>query len=319
VDKTCFIWDDPSRWMIAVFSRQDRSGAYIKRIVGLPGDELRISRGDVFNHQEILRKPLDRLDDLLIPVYVSGKDFGRFSEVWRLEKGTGVLKEKGLDLLPGGRGDLILQTNREVNDGYIDDQGTYCQGSHPVGDLEVALAFHPGAGLTGIEIGIRDGWDKIRVCFDTRGPARVFLPREKPFDLDGSRLKTTGRQLLTVSNIDDRLVVKVAGECLLGSAYISENRVREIGPDFRKNMVEVVFRGGGALLTGLTLKRDLFYTRSGDLATRESLRVQEGCYFLLGDNSANSSDSRQWGLVHRRRLIGTPVAILWPLKRFRVF
>ena len=319
VDKTRFLWDDPSRWMIAVFSRQNKPGAYIKRIVGLPGDDLRISMGDVFNHREILRKPLDRLEALLIPVYTSAKDFCRFSEVWRLEKGTGALKAEGLNLLPGEKGDLILQTDREVTDGYLDRQGVFCHGSHPVGDLEVALVFNPSPGLAGVEIGIQDGWDKIRVCFESHGPARVFLPREEPFALDGMPLKSSGPQFLTVSNIDDRLLIKVAGKCGFGRAYISENRVRGVRSDFRRNMVEVVFRGGGALLKSLTLKRDLFYTPSGNLATRESFRVQKDSYFLLGDNSANSSDSRQWGLVPRKCMIGTPVAILWPLERFRLF
>jgi len=40
--------------------------------------------------------------------------------------------------------------------------------------------------------------------------------------------------------------------------------------------------------------------------------------FVLGDNSAQSSDSRNWGFVPRRDLIGRAVLIWWPPKRFRL-
>ena len=41
-------------------------------------------------------------------------------------------------------------------------------------------------------------------------------------------------------------------------------------------------------------------------------------FFALGDNSAQSSDSRNWGFVSRKDLIGRAVLIWWPPKRFRL-
>ena len=46
--------------------------------------------------------------------------------------------------------------------------------------------------------------------------------------------------------------------------------------------------------------------------------VPPGQLFVLGDNSAQSSDSRNWGFVPRKSVIGRAVLIWWPPKRFRL-
>lgn len=43
--------------------------------------------------------------------------------------------------------------------------------------------------------------------------------------------------------------------------------------------------------------------------------VPEDSYFALGDNSANSLDSRYWGVVPRKNLIGRGYFVFWPFSR----
>ncbi len=43
--------------------------------------------------------------------------------------------------------------------------------------------------------------------------------------------------------------------------------------------------------------------------------VPEDCYFMLGDNSLFSSDSRIWGIVPRRNMVGRAALVFWPFTR----
>jgi len=47
------------------------------------------------------------------------------------------------------------------------------------------------------------------------------------------------------------------------------------------------------------------HIQGGDLV------VPPDCYFVMGDNRANSLDSRYWGFVHRDNLIGRPLLVYW--------
>jgi len=48
-------------------------------------------------------------------------------------------------------------------------------------------------------------------------------------------------------------------------------------------------------------------------------RVDDGYYFVMGDHRNDSSDSREWGFVPRRYVIGKVTLRWWPLQHFRIF
>ncbi len=47
--------------------------------------------------------------------------------------------------------------------------------------------------------------------------------------------------------------------------------------------------------------------------------IQEGYYFVMGDHRNNSSDSRHWGLVPKRYIIGKVQVRWWPLPEATLF
>jgi len=65
--------------------------------------------------------------------------------------------------------------------------------------------------------------------------------------------------------------------------------------------------------------RGVFYTHEGVWGTSEPVRIPDDCYFVLGDNSSRSNDSRCWGrpFVRRSEIIGKAVSVIWPLSRAR--
>lgn len=47
------------------------------------------------------------------------------------------------------------------------------------------------------------------------------------------------------------------------------------------------------------------------------ITIPEGSYFVMGDNRADSDDSRDWGTLPRHNIIGEAFATYWPLDRVR--
>jgi signal peptidase I len=66
-------------------------------------------------------------------------------------------------------------------------------------------------------------------------------------------------------------------------------------------------------------RRDTDTKRLADIPPRGTLtRIPPNTYLMEGDNRAHSCDSRVWGLVPRKRIIGKAFLIYWPLQRIGV-
>lgn len=99
--------------------------------------------------------------------------------------------------------------------------------------------------------------------------------------------------------------------------------------DFVKRLIalegeEVEIKKGNIYINGREIEgpvsiRSNYYYNRGDYGKEgEAIAVPKDYYFVLGDNSANSRDSRYWGFVNKKDLIGKAMCIYWPLQRIRV-
>ncbi len=96
--------------------------------------------------------------------------------------------------------------------------------------------------------------------------------------------------------------------------------------DFIKRLAafggETVEIAGGKIKinTGVVNSPEIFnqieYENRGAYGALDAqITIPEDCYFVLGDNSASSRDSRYWGFVPRKFLLGKAFVIWWPPKR----
>lgn len=67
------------------------------------------------------------------------------------------------------------------------------------------------------------------------------------------------------------------------------------------------------------IRQTYYYNRDDwDYGKRgQKIVVPEDHYFVLGDNSANSRDSRSWGFVPKKNLKGRAFFIYWPPSRWQ--
>jgi signal peptidase I len=62
-----------------------------------------------------------------------------------------------------------------------------------------------------------------------------------------------------------------------------------------------------------------YYYNRGDFAQEgQKIRVPKDSFFVLGDNSSSSQDSRYWGFVPHKNILGKAMLIYWPPTRIRI-
>lgn len=86
----------------------------------------------------------------------------------------------------------------------------------------------------------------------------------------------------------------------------------------------VLIKNGDVYLNGQILNQNLFLDPSvktyGGSFLKENIpvTVPPESYFVLGDNRSGSSDSREWGFVPIRMIIGKSFFVYWPVEEMKV-
>lgn len=304
---------------------------YIKRIVGLPGERIRIRGGDVYADGAILRKPASVQEELWFHVFDSRFmprqevqptwDLRGARPLWRRDPPGGVLM---LDAL-GADEPVLAAFGRPVRDFYPYDGLSYESnlhgfsqgGRHELGDVRV--------------------WARVRVQENEPGGAVVLSVSDAGHELtyrvptgDGAaelannglavrRADTAGispgrSHWVCLENYDDRAVARLDGRELMRFDY-------EGAPPGARS---IRFGGKGAriLWERVAIQRDIYYLsvrRGGEAEPVYSLGDEE--YLVLGDNSPASSDSRLWDEpgIPEDNFIGRAFFVFWPVHHMQWF
>lgn len=206
---------------------------------------------------------------------------------------------------------------------------------HWVGDLMVEMDVTVEQPAGELRLELNKGGDRFQARFDlssgTCTLVRVNSSGEKNLESKPTNLKGKGTWRVRFANFDERLTVWVDGQLPFaeGVSYLPAPRSGPTGGDLQP--VTVSAQGATLSVTHLKVFRDTFYTLKvhdgassqvdfADPTTWDSLNqlraqtfyVQPGHYLCLGDNSPESSDSRAWGTVPERLLLGRALMIYYP-------
>lgn len=319
VDKVSYWLRDPERWEVAVFRYPlDRSKSFVKRIAGIGPEELAIRDGDVWHRPgpgqpwRIARRPPAVLRETMRRLDLGPPPEGRPSR-WRP---VGATSEERWSVGPrrvAARGDGRAAFVHDVYglasimDGFTDGYPPAIAGEiswnrptgqNPVADLRWESTARALEGLQELEVELGEG-DRL-YAFRFPGPA---APGEAPsITLVGTAADRTvaapdpwslpaGRPVrIAAQNVDDLLTLEVDGQPILEVEI-------EPGPRLGGSLA-IRTSGAGVDLTDIAVWRDVYYTT--DRASRTEWTLPAGHYFMLGDNTQDSADSREWKLIAKK-------------------
>ena len=161
------------------------------------------------------------------------------------------------------------------------------------------------------------------------GERLIYINREPVFSAAGAD------QIIASLPVGTMVVLTLvnAPQLDLGTKQSGMNSLADFGITLREKRVRYVKRliavGGqtvqvkdgsvyvdGEKLTGPRFDRHYTSDDPRMLYGMTPTLVPEGKWFVMGDNSANSWDSRYWGFVDKKDFIGEPYLRVWPLNRF---
>ncbi|MFH0946214.1 MAG: S26 family signal peptidase [Planctomycetota bacterium] len=324
----------PERFGLVVFDRPEREAGssfpanlqgdrFVKRLVAFPGEKVLVRDGDLFviakDGSGSLDQPVKRPLAVLLEMMqtVSRLDPGHPSGTpWSLPKGCH--REGEWLVVDGSNGEAgLIRYGELIRDDWVDEAGRLQLGGSRVNDVAVSFRVVPEEGVR-LVAELREAGDHFTAVLACGEPFRIFR-RRGPSDAEelgaaGTGLAPGKEAQVVFLNVDNRLILLVDGVQVLDLPY--EWNTEVVG--LASNVPALGVSGGVARLREIEILRDIHYTENDcRFGVREPFEVPEGEYFLLGDNSVNSRDSRHFGSIPKERFVGRPFLILHPFHRFR--
>jgi len=344
VDRLIFRLRPPRRWEIAVFQPPDDSKIpYVKRVVGLPGEAMRIHDGDAYADGELLRKSLDAIREMKVPIFDMDHPPKPMGWACRWDPGSKPIHpveetvvENRLILDASATVDAVLglsYRHRNVDSGLdelIRDDLAY-NGSRgvpkAVHDFLVECEVEVLGGTGGFSLRLGDSSESVRLALAI-GPEDA-APSVSMLSHDGNsakvnyptlRLNPGRRYRVEFAFVDRRAFAVIDGleigaplEVFVPKLVGGKLPADRPGTD---RPLKLEARGVSMVVHRLKLFRDVQYRSEGENGIAAPWQLGPNDYFLLGDNSASSEDSRYWKKagVPEGDFIGKPFLVHQPLR-----
>ncbi len=291
VNKLTYRLQTPARWEVAVFRLFN--SIFVKRILGLPGEEIEIRDGDIFINGKLCRKTLDEALAMRMLLYDSKIGTASTASDARWERDF----DGDMFVLDGRAQPATLVYRNFDIDGQkcepIRDEYSYNGGTQA--NCEYVHDF-----LVTCELDVRessgDGEIVLQLC-DGGDWASVRIPVGAQKGCQNALLS------VVVALVDRRLTLAVNGVTWSQTDLPESSQRVAVERPFRLEAHGVL-----VTLAGFQLYRDVHYGQQGVNGVRgKAVRLGTGQYFVLGDNSPRSEDSRHWpdaGRIAAGNLIG---------------
>lgn len=393
VFKNAFSFRDPKRWEVIVFlSPHSSTQAFVKRVAGLPGEEIQIQDGDLFINGQREQKPLPLQRTLRIPVFDNARPghLPGWLPRWLAESGWTSSEDGFAFAAPFRQSQQTSESAVQLADYQWSRDAARAEGiawlryfhwpRQPAASSASPQQGQSQAVLTPAPVSDQYGYNRPAVAAldrvdvnDLMVTARVSLPdpdseltaviRQRDYSI-ACRLSRIAGQVqawrvrpgqsvieamqqepaacvalpqiwseqraaeLEVSTFDTQLAVALDQQELLAlnletdesgetswNSGESSSRREDLSP------VWLGAAGGRVAVTELKLFRDVHYTSSeSGHATARPLKLGADEFFVLGDNSPVSLDSRGWKspAVPRHLLVGRPLVVHLPSRPGRI-
>ena len=340
----------PDRYDLVVIRPKGGGDPLVKRVHGLPWESVQVSGGDVL----IEGKRLSPDDGRPAPIPLFDDRYQKVEDYFRVQQTSERWVREGSEwrmdatAVPPGHDGAMLHYNKILDDGYLDENHQRVKGGRPVNDTAIECEVFLEKAEGRLRLQLAEELDTFHAILqpaeDETAGYRLLVTRtnrdmQAQPDPD-AKFETLGDapipfgpgewHRVRFSNIDNHLVFDLdQGTYHLVVDYDDNDLHGKPAPSIR-HLASRALGGEGcrARFRGIRVLRDLYYTRVSELGAPDPetgppeappprMTLGPNQYFVLGDNSSESHDSRSFGPIEADDILGRPVAVVWPLARRR--
>ncbi|MBI5360642.1 MAG: signal peptidase I [Planctomycetes bacterium] len=317
VNKFYYNLDPIKRFDVIIFRYPlETTKTYIKRVAGLPNEKIMVSEGDLYFNPDndgqetffLAKKPFELQQKIWIPVHENAfVDLVEIGKEWNFDKSACSLltDEKGrttglLFKTAGTAGKSSLLFASKIHDSL----NSPLVSGNRVQDFKLAFSAVMQSDTGSIFASISDGANAFEVKLDSQGNSMIThsrepmgrgenAPSETPIDFKPVKNEKIS---LEIMKFDGAFHLLCNGRELCKLDYKDKYAPETFPAEQRISFGTI---NSDCLFNRVSVYRDLYYTAQGNLQQTmtgmpKAMQIPENSYYMLGDNSLSSKDSRAW-------------------------